>query len=322
LSWCKQDADLLLSCGKDNRVLCWNPQTAEIIGELPPANNWAFQVEWCPRNPDLFATAFFDGTVGVHSIQSTNESVTATETALPNGADIFDSPNFGQLGQANLSLKQPLKWLRRLASVSCGFGGRIVTVGNLPSARGRNQSSFVHLRTVTTEKSIVDRAKKLQDAIDKQSLNDFAEEKAKQVQNKPDDSESWKVLLSLFHTNSREELITLFGLSKGTIASQVEEAIKKVKVSATPATETETEDDVQGTPHEPVVSFIEPEKDEPPREGSLSAVFLPYFFISTTPTSTTTSTSTPTPTPTRLLPIVLLKVRVLLHLKRLRLNSA
>jgi WD40 repeat protein len=36
LSWCKQDADLLLSCGKDNRALCWNPQTSEIIGEVSP----------------------------------------------------------------------------------------------------------------------------------------------------------------------------------------------------------------------------------------------------------------------------------------------
>ena len=34
LSWCKQDADLLLSCGKDNRALCWSPQTSEIIGEV------------------------------------------------------------------------------------------------------------------------------------------------------------------------------------------------------------------------------------------------------------------------------------------------
>lgn len=34
LSWCKQDADLLLSCGKDNRALCWNPQTSEIIAEV------------------------------------------------------------------------------------------------------------------------------------------------------------------------------------------------------------------------------------------------------------------------------------------------
>ncbi|KAK0229684.1 WD40-repeat-containing domain protein [Armillaria nabsnona] len=71
LFWSKQDADMLLSWGKDNRALCWNPQTSEIICELPSTSNWLFQVEWCPRNPDLLATALFDGTVGIHSIQST-----------------------------------------------------------------------------------------------------------------------------------------------------------------------------------------------------------------------------------------------------------
>ena len=35
VSWCCEDADLLLSCGKDNRALCWNLQTSEIIGEVP-----------------------------------------------------------------------------------------------------------------------------------------------------------------------------------------------------------------------------------------------------------------------------------------------
>ena len=34
--WCHQDADMLLSCGKDNRALCWNPQTSEIIGVVCP----------------------------------------------------------------------------------------------------------------------------------------------------------------------------------------------------------------------------------------------------------------------------------------------
>lgn len=34
LSWCKQDADLLVSCGKDNRTLVWNPQSCEVIGEM------------------------------------------------------------------------------------------------------------------------------------------------------------------------------------------------------------------------------------------------------------------------------------------------
>ena len=34
VSWCRQDVDLLLSCGKDNCALCRNPQTSEIIGEV------------------------------------------------------------------------------------------------------------------------------------------------------------------------------------------------------------------------------------------------------------------------------------------------
>ncbi|OAX82810.1 protein transporter SEC31 [Emergomyces africanus] len=33
LSWCAQDPDLLLSCGKDNRTICWNPQTGVQYGE-------------------------------------------------------------------------------------------------------------------------------------------------------------------------------------------------------------------------------------------------------------------------------------------------
>lgn len=28
VSWCPRDPDLLLSCGKDNHVFCWNPNTS------------------------------------------------------------------------------------------------------------------------------------------------------------------------------------------------------------------------------------------------------------------------------------------------------
>ena len=270
LSWCKQDADLLLSCGKDNRVLCWNPQTSEIIGELPPANNWAFQVQWCPRNPDLLATALFDGTIGLHSLQSTNETVAPAPVPQKDGADLFDAPSYGQVGQSNLSLKQPPKWLRRPASASFGYGGRLVTVSNLPNAQGKHQSSVVHIRTVVTERTVIERANKLQDAVDKATLNEFAEERSQQTTGRSHENASWKALLSLFSANSREELITLFGFSKTGIAAQVAETIKIVRATATSTAE-QSRDTTEAPPHEPVVSFVEPEKDaDTCREGAES----------------------------------------------------
>lgn len=71
ISWCPQDNDLLLSCGKDNRSICWNPQTGEAYGEFAVVTNWTFQTRWNPHNPNLLATASFDGKIKVQSIQNT-----------------------------------------------------------------------------------------------------------------------------------------------------------------------------------------------------------------------------------------------------------
>ncbi|KDR76547.1 hypothetical protein GALMADRAFT_66967 [Galerina marginata CBS 339.88] len=270
LSWCKHDADLLLSCGKDNRALCWNPQTSEVIGELPSADNWAFQVDWCPRNPDMLATAFFDGTIGIHTIQSTNESTADPKAAAPraDGADIFDAPGFSRSShQGTLSLKQPPKWLRRPVSSSFGFGGKLVSVSNLPSAQGKAQSSVVHLRKVVTEQDLVDRATKLQSAIEGDGLQAFAEEKTESAAAAVG-GEGWKALLSLFKANSRNELVTLLGFSKAEIAARVAEAVENLKTAADIKSPFEDDSVLHDKPHESVVSFAEPESQEVPSEPS------------------------------------------------------
>ncbi|OSX63731.1 hypothetical protein POSPLADRAFT_1169143 [Postia placenta MAD-698-R-SB12] len=263
LSWCKQDPDLLLSCGKDNRALCWNPQTSEIIGELPSADNWAFQVQWCPRNPDLFATAFFDGTIGIHSVQSTNESSeSAPAASQPDAADIFGAPGFSRASQATLSLKHPPKWLRRPVSSSFGYGGKLASVSNLPSAQGKTQSSVVHIRKVVTETAVVERAAKLQSAVEDETLSNFTKEKSDLENHKPAEiSASWKALLSLFKANSRDELITLLGFSKDEIAARVAEAVANLTAASERAV-SPIEDDVTETESKaPVVSFAEPESE-------------------------------------------------------------
>lgn len=35
ISWSQADSELLLSSAKDNRILCWNPNTGEVITVVP-----------------------------------------------------------------------------------------------------------------------------------------------------------------------------------------------------------------------------------------------------------------------------------------------
>lgn len=179
---------------------------------------------------------------------------------------MFDQPGFSRAGTATLSLKQPPKWLRRPVSGSFGYGGKLVTVSNLPGPQGKHQSEVVHFRTVITEPTIAERAAKLQKAIESGTLNTLAEERS---ENANETSAGWKALLSLFKANSRDELITLLGFSKGEVAARVAEAVARLKAAGDNAATSPTELDVTENTfaREPVVSFAEPERDETPPES-------------------------------------------------------
>ncbi|KAJ7630331.1 hypothetical protein FB45DRAFT_915213 [Roridomyces roridus] len=280
LSWCAQDADLLLSCGKDNRTLCWNPQTGDALGELPRAQNWAFQVDWCPRNPDLIAAAFFDGTIGLHSLQGTNESAaaSASEAAahVASGADIFDLQPGATATSAtgNLSLAHPPKWFRRPVSASFGFGGKLVSVSNLPSATGKHQSGSVHLRSVHIDDRVVDRAASLRAALDKDSAPTEGEkavaEWAREHFKEQDAEGGWKALLSLFKADSREELVTLLGFDKTEIERKVREAVESLALNSD-GDATMKEEELEVTEREAVVSFAEQEDGSEKAPSEVSA---------------------------------------------------
>lgn len=114
------------------------------------------------------------------------------------------------------------------------------------------------MRKVVTEQELVERATKLQMAIEAGSdaLKAYAEQRS--VNDDAFAKDGWKPLLSLFNSNSREELVTLLGFSKAEIAVRVAEAVENLKVSVHHVEEDET---MEERLHEPVVSFAEPERD-------------------------------------------------------------
>lgn len=196
--------------------------------QLPASSDWSFQTTWCPRNPDLLATASFDGHIGIHSLQTTY----VPEPSQPkHAANATADDIFGALGEqapaeqeaSVLSLKQPPKWLRRPVSATFGYGGLLASTSNLPGASGKHQSGVVHLHKVVTESSIVERGEKLHaTGGEKEALEEFCNTT---VSARGD--AAWKTLQTLFKANSKEELVQLLGFSKADVARQVEEAVKK-----------------------------------------------------------------------------------------------
>jgi protein transport protein SEC31 len=133
---------------------------------------------------------------------------------------------------------------------------------------GRHQSGVVHIRKLVTEDSVVTRAERLLQAVDAQDLPAIATERSAEAENIAAESVAgWKALLSLFRADSRDELVTLLGFSKAEIAERVADAIANLRSAAeeesTPLTVVKSpseEDFTDFKPHEPVVSFAEPER--------------------------------------------------------------
>ncbi|KAG9324271.1 hypothetical protein KVV02_008239 [Mortierella alpina] len=246
LSWCQQDSELLLSAGKDCRSLCWNPKSGEIIGELPPSSSWTFDIDWCPRNPDLLASASFDGKINVHSIQSTHES----ESAAPSHAqqephDPFAPQQFQTQPTAQtISLKQPPKWLRRPVGATFGFGGKLAIFRNRPApplnlppgavAPIGMPSSIpsVTVATIVTEPDLVQRATDLELALETKTLDKFCEGRS---QAGLPTSEYWTVLRALFEANPREQLVHHLGFDKQDMVDQVAALTRQMSIGSNPS---------------------------------------------------------------------------------------
>lgn len=65
VAWSAADPALLLSTGKDGRTLLWDAlagdERAEPLGELRAPGGWAFDVQWAPAHPGVFALPSFSG---------------------------------------------------------------------------------------------------------------------------------------------------------------------------------------------------------------------------------------------------------------------
>ncbi|KAI7870467.1 hypothetical protein BDF14DRAFT_97344 [Spinellus fusiger] len=254
VSWCQQDADLLMSCSKDCRTLCWNPRSGELLGELSQSSNWTFQAEWCPRNPDLLASASFDGKITVCSLQgsSNNESAAEVSKQQPISNDPFDTVTAGNVQTPSFALTQPPKWLRKPVGASFGFGGKLVVfnnkagqasqqaMANLPAGSAPTHQVIprtLAIQSIVTDPEIVQRSNALEEALNHQTVTQLIDERHSHSVEKQevDDKEAWEVLRTLFAEDAREQLMKHLGFDKSQAAAALA-AVTANKTLETPET--------------------------------------------------------------------------------------
>ncbi|KAI0512849.1 hypothetical protein F5B22DRAFT_613464 [Xylaria bambusicola] len=218
VSWCEQDSDILLSSGKDNKTLIWNPQTGERYGEFPEVTNWTFLTRFHPHNPNLSATAAFDGKITIQTFQNTNpEAVQNTTQSNLDGEDFFRQAQTQPQGAA-FTLKKAPKWFETPVGVSFGFGGKLVIFKQNPSQPGQNRSSQVQISQFSVDSDITSATEKFEESLKSGDLATICESHKEQADSEEEKAD-WRVIETLLADNPRKGIVDYLGFSDKDIAN-------------------------------------------------------------------------------------------------------
>jgi len=202
VSWCPQDASLLLSSGKDNRVIVWDGPTGQPHSEMPPVVNWKFDVQWAPgKAAGVFGGATFEGKVTLDKLASCQAPAADPMTGY----------------QPPRSMKAPA-WMKRPAGATFGFGGKLVKFKNskrqLPTGEV-GETASIEVQQVSIDTSSPDISPEFEQVIrsaDRDLLRTLCETRAAQSTD-PKDAETWGFLQTHFETDGRHHLLAKLGFA-------------------------------------------------------------------------------------------------------------
>ena len=230
--WCAHDSNLLISTGKDNRLICWNPNNPQvnndIVYELPTIGQWCFDTAWCKRNPNLMAAASLEGQVNVYSLMGGKYNVVQQTSSkiMDSFGDMAPSTNSVQVAQqqqVTQNIQQVTtapKWMRRSCGASFAFGGKLATFGaaqlNITGAAAAAASGSedsgeqqqqqqppppaaapgsVTICQVVTDSELVDKSRQLETCLQAGNLVDYCNYKVEATSDDPTQASVWKFIM-------------------------------------------------------------------------------------------------------------------------------
>ncbi|XP_065220292.1 protein transport protein Sec31A-like [Planococcus citri] len=221
LAWCADDPDLLVSCGKDDKLLVWNPNTAsttgEIVHEISAGTEWNFEVNWCPRNPFLIASSSSNGIASISSLVG-DDSIAQGNNKI---ADSFPGMNQYQQPSQPVNLGKPPKWMRKPVGVSFAFGGKLVSFGN--------DDKVVEVRQVVTESDLDMKFKELEKVLEQGNAYGYGYcLKKAEASDEMDVKDAWNFIAMQFHG---PEFKNLMYNVLGTSDAVLQEKLSNLKIT-------------------------------------------------------------------------------------------
>ncbi|KAH9094474.1 hypothetical protein LEN26_018312 [Aphanomyces euteiches] len=225
VSWCPNDAGLVLSSAKDNRTFLWDLFTGQPFFELPsnlsnqaPVGSGAFfsgasngqrrfNVQWSPKIPAVASACTFDGKVQV----------------------------WGLTGSGTGATRAP-KWLARPVSATFGFGGKLVVTNSRPTGQPHQREYRpVHIHKITSDPSIIAAADLLEHALSQRDFQGHCDKKVAAA-TKPQEKATWSFMKILFdRASARTQLLLHLGYDSEKIKADAQTYLgKEEPVQTTP----------------------------------------------------------------------------------------
>jgi len=263
VAWSSHDPDLVLSCSKTNEIFCWNPnnEPIEVVYDLTTNSQWSFDIQWCPRDPNIISSGSFDGQISIYSLmtggfQADSSVSNRQRDAL---AESFGS-NFGSslpvvqdtpkkiVGKP---LKNPPKWMKSSCGVSFAFGGRLVSYGK--------DEKNVYISQVVTEKKLLKRSEELRAAlVSDETCLAYCKKKVESAASELEEN-IWNFLLVNFENEPRKKYLELLGYNTKDLKAKFEDHLKSGLIDEEVAKEV---DDLQIIGEDNEVEEVEEMKEE------------------------------------------------------------
>eukprot|EP00930_Biecheleria_cincta_P047447 TRINITY_DN3289_c0_g2_i1.p1 TRINITY_DN3289_c0_g2~~TRINITY_DN3289_c0_g2_i1.p1 ORF type:complete len:1170 (+),score=202.35 TRINITY_DN3289_c0_g2_i1:163-3510(+) len=210
VSWNQMDPNLILSCGKDNRLICSSIASGspETWCEMSSQQS-AFEVKWAPHKPSLFSAASYSGSVGVYSVQQ----------------------------QQSAGVKYCPRWYKKPCGASFGFAGKMLAFGSKKAATAANPadaakqaptSSFAHSLVIPNEPEIVPTADLFEHWIAERKLREFCHEKTQRSGGVAShEGLMWELMGTQFEDDGRTKVPALLGFEQDKIMQDAERYLGK-----------------------------------------------------------------------------------------------